>query len=162
MIKGSLRALVFFVFVAASGAIGSEIYQRLQVDSLGSGDAKGLSITGNKIKLHAATATQPGAVSTTTQTFAGDKTFSGATTLMSGALTVSGTVNVSSGEFGQNNIAVLKVFNTATATACNTTCAAAGDCMCVASGIENADTTSTCSATTGGTQRTCMCLCDDF
>ena len=43
-----------------------------------SGTAKGLSIAGDSIMLHAGTATQPGAVTTAAQTFAGIKTFNAA------------------------------------------------------------------------------------
>jgi len=50
------------------------------------GVAAGLSVTTNNISLHAADATNPGGVSTGTQTFAGAKTFSGA-----GSFTAAGT-----------------------------------------------------------------------
>lgn len=40
-------------------------------------NSAGLSITGQQLTLHAANNTNPGAVSTTTQTFGGDKTFTG-------------------------------------------------------------------------------------
>lgn len=49
----------------------------ITVTALGAGNANGLSISGANLTLHAATGTQPGAVSTAAQTLAGDKTFTG-------------------------------------------------------------------------------------
>lgn len=57
--------------------------------------ANGLDITANVLSLHAADGTNPGAVSTTTQTFAGNKTFSG-TVAISPASTTALTVNSTS------------------------------------------------------------------
>lgn len=53
----------------------------ITVGTLGAGNANGLSLSAGTLTLHAATATQPGAVSATTQTIAGDKTFSGSVAL---------------------------------------------------------------------------------
>lgn len=47
------------------------------VGTLGAGNANGFDITAGVATLHAATSTQPGAVSATTQTMAGNKTFLG-------------------------------------------------------------------------------------
>jgi hypothetical protein len=49
----------------------------ITVGALGAGNANGLSLSAGSLVLHAANATQPGAVSTVAQTLAGDKTFSG-------------------------------------------------------------------------------------
>lgn len=49
----------------------------ITIGSLGSGNANGLALSAGSLVLHAATSTQPGAVSTTAQIFAGDKTFNG-------------------------------------------------------------------------------------
>lgn len=54
--------------------------QAITIGALGAGDANGLVLTTGSLVLHAATATQPGAVSATTQSFAGDKTFLGSIT----------------------------------------------------------------------------------
>lgn len=51
----------------------SNISNKPQVGALGSGNAKGLSVSGNTLTLHAATSTQPGAASTAAQDFAGLK-----------------------------------------------------------------------------------------
>lgn len=47
----------------------------ITVGALGAGNASGLSLTAGSLVLHAATATQPGALTVTTQTIVGDKTF---------------------------------------------------------------------------------------
>lgn len=49
----------------------------ITVGSLGAGNANGLSLSAGSLVLHAATSTQPGAISTTTQTIPGAKTFAG-------------------------------------------------------------------------------------
>lgn len=49
----------------------------ITIGSLGSGNANGLALSSGTLTLHAATSTQPGAVSTAAQIFAGDKTFNG-------------------------------------------------------------------------------------
>lgn len=49
----------------------------ITIGALGAGNANGLSLSAGTLTLHAATATQPGAVSIAAQTLAGDKTFSG-------------------------------------------------------------------------------------
>lgn len=49
----------------------------ITVGSLGAGNANGLSLSAGSLVLHAATSTQPGAVSTAAQTMAGNKTFTG-------------------------------------------------------------------------------------
>lgn len=59
--------------------------------------ANGMSISGSNIKLHAADGTNPGGVSTGTQTFAGAKTFSGAGTFSAAGTGLSITNNASVG-----------------------------------------------------------------
>jgi hypothetical protein len=67
-----------------SGAISASNLSGTNTDDVTLGafgvapDAKGLTISGQVLTLQPADGTHPGAVSTTTQTFAGDKTFSGA------------------------------------------------------------------------------------
>ncbi len=61
-----------------------------------SSTAKGLDITSNVLTLHAASASNAGAVSTGTQTLAGDKTFAGTTSFASRILPTEGAVMTSS------------------------------------------------------------------
>jgi hypothetical protein len=68
-VNGYLTSTDFTTFNGKQSAI--------TVGSLGAGNANGLDLTAGTLTLHAATPTQPGAVSATTQTLAGDKTFSG-------------------------------------------------------------------------------------
>lgn len=63
----------------------------------GTSTAAGLDITANVLALHAADGTNPGAVSTTTQTFAGQKTFS---TGLTGTLTGAASLNVLTSALG--------------------------------------------------------------
>ena len=63
--------------------------QAITVGSLGSGNANGLALSGGTLTLHAATATQPGALAIAAQTIAGAKTFS------SGILRSNDTTNAS-------------------------------------------------------------------
>jgi len=51
--------------------------QAITIGTLGAGDANGLSLSSGTLTLHAATATQPGGVSTTSQSWAGTKNFVG-------------------------------------------------------------------------------------
>lgn len=67
----SFASFLLFLALLSSVALASDISDKMQVDTLGTGNAKGLSVTGNRIKLHAATATQPGAWSTATQVLPG-------------------------------------------------------------------------------------------
>lgn len=69
-VDGYLTAADHTTFAAKQAAI--------TIGSLGAGNANGLDLTTGTLTLHAATATQPGAVSTTTQAFVGTKTFGGA------------------------------------------------------------------------------------
>lgn len=67
--------------------------------------ANGLDISTNTITLHAADGTNPGAVSTTTQTFSGNKTFSG-TVAVSPSSTTALTINTTAFIFDSTNNAL--------------------------------------------------------
>lgn len=70
-----IKKLLVLVALIAGAAYGSDISNKVIIGAFsGSGNAKGLSVLGNVLTMHPATATEPGGVSTGAQTFAGVKT----------------------------------------------------------------------------------------
>lgn len=85
---GNLSADRTLAMAAATGAVDGYLtaanfttfngkQDAITVGALGAGNANGLSLSAGSLVLHAATTTQPGAITAAAQTFAGAKTFNG-------------------------------------------------------------------------------------
>ena len=97
LVAGATVATQLIFGACATGAGGSGVSSVGTLDG-GTANANGATISGTAIYLQSASATEPGLVNTTTQTFAGSKTFSAALALtagITGPLSVSGATTLS-------------------------------------------------------------------